>query len=218
LDGFTLRILDAGGAPANGTVQLPVFTYDPASVTTRTLDLGSVQFDTSALGPEWAIGTLALTDDGAGTIYLTGLSKGGGPADPYDTWAGPGNAFDEDKNGDGVDNGLAFLLGAASPDANALGLLPAPVPQPGGGLVLNFSCLPDASRGSANLYVEHSADLGVTDPWAASAAVTDSPGTPVNGVMFEVTPGTPLNSVKATISSTEAVAGKLFGRLRAEKP
>ena len=123
-----------------------------------------------------------------------------------------------DKNGDGVSNGLAFLLGAANPDANALGLLPAPVPQPGGGLVLNFKCLPDASRGGAMLYVEHSADLGVTDPWAASAAVTDRPGTPVNGVMFEVTPGTPLNTVKATISSTEAVAGKLFGRLRAEKP
>ena len=39
--------------------------------------------------------------------------------------AGPDNGFDEDKNGDGVENGIAFLLGAANPNADATGLLPA---------------------------------------------------------------------------------------------
>ena len=54
-----------------------------------------------------------------------------GVVSPYDTWSG-GAAFDADANGDGVKNGLAFLLGAANPNANALGLLPK-VTQSGGG-------------------------------------------------------------------------------------
>jgi autotransporter-associated beta strand protein len=68
---MNLKILDAGGTPA-ATDQLPVFTYDTGVV--RTLSLDSVVFDTSALGAGWNFGSLALTDDGAGIIYLTGLS------------------------------------------------------------------------------------------------------------------------------------------------
>jgi autotransporter-associated beta strand protein len=111
---ITLKILDAGGTPL-GTDQLPVFTYDAGVV--RTLDLGSVVFDTSALGTEWTIGTLALTDDGAGTIYLTGLSKSGG-GNPYDTWAARipdtnQRARGDDPDGDGFTNGEEFLFGTS---------------------------------------------------------------------------------------------------------
>ncbi len=70
--GFTLKILDAGGDPL-ATDQLPVFTY--GTLNSKNLSLGSVVFDTTALSG-WTIGTLALTDNGTGTIYLTGLSKG----------------------------------------------------------------------------------------------------------------------------------------------
>jgi len=70
LGNMTLKILDAGGKPS-ATDQLPVFTYDDG--VTRTL--GTVSFDTSALGETWDTSALSLVDDNAGTIYLTGLSN-----------------------------------------------------------------------------------------------------------------------------------------------
>ena len=51
-------------------------------------------FDASALDGSWTIGTLALNDAGAGTIYLTGLSQGS-DGNPYETWA----AQSPDTNG-----------------------------------------------------------------------------------------------------------------------
>ena len=73
----------------------------------------------------------------------------------------------------------------------------------------------DASRGSATLKVQHGSDLGISDPWV-SVPVTNA-GLPASGVTFSVTPGSPMNAVEATISSSEVVSGKLFGRLKAEQ-
>jgi autotransporter-associated beta strand protein len=132
---------------------------------------------------------------------------------PYDTWSG-GAPFDGDANGDGVDNGLAFLLGAADPNVSALDRLPV-VTQSGSDLVLTFSMLNAASRGTATLSVEHSSNLGISDPWTA-VVVPETSGGPTSGVSFAVTPGSPLNNVTATISSSEGASGKLFGRLKAQ--
>jgi hypothetical protein len=69
-----------------------------------------------------------------------------------------------------------------------------------------------ASRGTATLSVQHSGDLGVSDAWT-TVLVPDASGGPTSGVTFNVVGGDPLNSVSATISSSEAAGGKLFGRL-----
>jgi hypothetical protein len=69
LEGFTLNIIDAGGAPLAGD-QLPVFTY--GTLDSKTLDLGSVVFNTDG-APLWDAGSAQLIDDGNGTIYITGL-------------------------------------------------------------------------------------------------------------------------------------------------
>jgi len=45
------------------------------------------------------------------------------PSDPYASWSGEA-AFGDDENGDGVANGLAWVLGADTPDDAANGLLP----------------------------------------------------------------------------------------------
>jgi hypothetical protein len=148
----------------------------------------------------------------SGTITLTFDDvSGGGPG--YPNWSG-GEPFNEDKNGDGVENGLAFLLGAQNPDVNARGLLPAAIRNGSGGLELSFNCRNAATRGSATLSVQHSGDLGASDDWL-TALVPDIEGIsgPVNGVTFDVTLGDPLNTVKATIGSGEAIGGKLFGRV-----
>lgn len=131
---------------------------------------------------------------------------------PYADWSG-GAVFDADANGDGVSNGLAFLLGAADISVSARSLLPT-VSSSGGNLVLTFSMRNATNRGSATLSVQHSRDLGVADPWA-TVLVPDASDGPTNGVTFNVVEGNPLNSVVVIISSTEAAGGKLFGRLYA---
>ena len=131
--------------------------------------------------------------------------------DPYAVWSG-GAAFDADTNGDGVKNGLAFLLGASGPNASVT--LPT-VTQSAGNLVLTFQCLNSASRGSAVLNVEHSSNIGISDPWTAVVVPGASSG-PTSGVTFTVSPASAtLNNVTATISNSEAALGKLFGRLKA---
>jgi autotransporter-associated beta strand protein len=137
--------------------------------------------------------------------------------DPYLLWSG-GAAFDADSNNDGVKNGLAWLLGAPNKDANALGLLPK-VNQSGGGLIMKFTCLKLAGRGTATLSLQHSGDLGLTDPWF-SVAVPDV-ATTVGNVVFTVptTNADPnLVDLEATIPVTEALNGKLFGRVNVSQP
>ncbi|MEY4243070.1 MAG: hypothetical protein RLZZ245_655 [Verrucomicrobiota bacterium] len=129
----------------------------------------------------------------------------------YATWSG-GAVFEADANGDGVSNGLAFLLGAPDKDADALGLLPTPS-MSGGNLVLNFSMRNASSRGTATLSVQFSRDLGLSAPWK-TVLVPDATDGPIHGVTFNIVQGDPLHTVTAIISATEAAGGgKLFGRL-----
>jgi len=90
--------------------------------------------------------------------------------------------------------------------------------------VLTFDCLPSGARGTAELRVEHSSDLGIGDPGLATVDQVPDADDPTadNGVTFTVVAGPfgppATNTVTATIGSGEAAAGKLFGRLKAVKP
>jgi autotransporter-associated beta strand protein len=176
-------------------------------ITTGALTDGSLDgIDLS--GPIGVGGTGTLSTSGnAIVLTVTGLGSG----TPYENWATGGELFGDDANGDGVSNGLAFLLGASGPNDNALDLLPE-VTESGGGLVLNFDMLDAASRGTATLSVEHSSDLGIGDPWEA-ALVPDADNT-VNDVVFDIE-GSGTLDVIATIPAGKAAGGKLIGRLKA---
>ena len=181
--------------PASGTTTFTVqFAPTAAGIRNATLSIGNN--DTTGSEDPFVI-----------NISGTGQTK-------YQAWAG-GAAFDADANNDGISNGLAFLLGASTPSSAVS--LPVPA-ENNGDLVLTFSCLSDANRGGATLAVQHSSDVGVGDGWVSSAVVTNSPGAPVNGVTLSVVPGSPTNTVTATIDDSQAVDGKLFGRLKAENP
>ena len=136
------------------------------------------------------------------------------PVDPPETgfaaWASGSETFAGDANGDGVADGLAFLLGAADPSVDASGLLPS-MANTAEGLQLSFTMLDSASRGDATLNLMHSADLGTWTEVAIpeSDAVTD-------GVTFTIT-GTGTLNVTATIAHSHAVDGKLFGRVKANE-
>ena len=133
----------------------------------------------------------------------------GGGGSGYASWSG-GEPFDEDRNGDGVANGLAFVLGASDPDADALGLLPT-VTEGSGGIALTFQMLDATARGGVSVELEYSTTLAA-DSWT-SVAVPDT-STSVDGVVFAVTGVGPLG-VTATIPDSKASDGKLFGRLKA---
>ena len=156
--------------------------------------------------------------DGA-TDELRLVQSGGGTG--FATWATTGTlgpvTFEGDTNGDGVQDGMAFLLGAINPDDNAIGRLPK-VSESGGNLVLSFNCLPVSARGSATLKVAHSTNLA---SWTRTTNVVPDATNlvPDNNVTFTVAPGPvgppALNSVTATVNSAAAAGGKLFGRLEA---
>jgi len=139
------------------------------------------------------------------------------PTDPYLVWAGEGVLFGDDANGDGVPNGLAFLLGAEDPLDNALGRLPEPSKN-NDGLVLEFQALPTAARGTATLTLEYSTSLA-PGSWT-SVSVPGAVGNTTNGnVTFSITDSDPLDDtnpldVTATISAVAAPDGKLFARLQ----
>jgi autotransporter-associated beta strand protein len=208
ITGITITAQDASNATATGFTGTVTFsgtggfTGTSASFTLGELTGVSVTPTVSGSNLTFEV------DDGdshTGSTTITTIQT------QYAFWAG-GAAFDADTNGDGVKNGLAFLLGADGP-ASAI-TLPA-VSQSGGNLTMAFNYLKPANRGSASLSVEHSSNLGISDPWTA-VPVTDENSGPTNGVTFVVTAGDgTANGITATISSTEAASGKLFGRLNA---
>ena len=166
LDDFVLKILDADGIVENFTHQLPVFTYD--DITIRELQLGSVKFDTDALdGSRWDwSGGLALTDDGAGSIYLTGL-------------VGGAVAFMEWDGGTGIWSSASWNVGQA--------------PEPDATMIINHD---DAVLGPNVVTVDADYDaasaisIGQTYPAAVridtgvSLAVTNHVGVGVHGTLI----------------------------------
>lgn len=204
-DGTTLKLYVNGNLEGSANL-----TYVPATVNQPGFSLGSRNGSTAdpSYIQDVALYTRALTQAEIKNHYL---SSG------YGTWSG-GAAFGDDTNGDGVANGLAFLLGAADKDANALGRLPAPV-NDSGKLLMTFDCLAAAARGSAVLNVQFSNDLGAADPWtghevAVPGTIGSFPDTG-GGVSFEVSANGELLHVVATVAASKASAdGKLFGRLK----
>lgn len=141
-------------------------------------------------------------------------------ANPYSYWAGV-ETFDTDTNGDGVANGLAWLLGATDVNQNANALLPT-ADESSGDLYLGFTTLNATARGTASIKVQYSNDMGVADPWGShEAEVPTTTGvTTVNDIEFNIEPleGDYI-SVLARIPATAAGTGKkLFSRIKGVSP
>ena len=227
-----------GGPGATGTLITPLPLSQPVEVTlivsgdAEAADLSSPLTLTLPAGQtEVTFPVVAVEDfitEGNEQLILTVPSAAPGfqPAAPeaftltiidgitgYAAWATGDEPFDGDANGDGVQDGIAFLLGAADPGTDASGLLPTATENGSGDLILEFSCLPIADRGGSLLELQHSSDLGIGDPWT-SVSVPDANSGPTNGVTFAVTPGVGgLNDVVATIDASQGTGMRLFGRL-----
>lgn len=133
---------------------------------------------------------------------------------PYSVWGGNAG-FANDANGDGVENGLAWILGAADTAENALSSLPVSN-ENGGALTMNFSIVDTIAP--AQLFVEYTDSL--TDPitWT-SEEIPVSTGVgnyvSVSGeVLIDIVAGDP-GELSVTVSIDPASDGTVFGRLSA---
>lgn len=116
----------------------------------------------------------------------------------FEEWTGGGLLFSGDTNEDGVANGLAWLLGAPNPSAASQTILPGGS-ESSGNLVMTFSYLNAANRGSAVICIQYSQDLGLTDSWTNNTVVIPESDGTVDGVDFVITPNGNVNEVQATI-------------------
>ena len=231
---------DKSGGPVtvNTLVTYAVtFSEDMDATTVSAADFGNAGDAAITIGTvtETAPGvfTVPVTPTGAGTLQLkvnagavlkdiAGNALATAIADDttltvradYATWAG-GAACAADANNDGVANGMAWLLGSASPSANAGSLLPVPTHEVGK-LVLTFRCLKTALRGTAVLKVQYTNDLGQADPWTSHEALVPDTDGSVGSVVFDTTADADpaFIKVRAEIPASAASAGgRLFGRL-----
>jgi uncharacterized repeat protein (TIGR02543 family) len=148
----------------------------------------------------------------AGTVDVEALT-------PFAHWitagaGGEGNtaaAFTGDTNGDGVADGMAWLLTASDPAADANPLLPTAI-EDSGALEVTFRTLNQAHRDGAVLKLQYATDLGT---WT-TVTVPEESGTQ-DGVDFVITPSGDHHEVKASISPGAAgTDGSLFMRLSGE--
>ena len=217
ITGITLTAQDASNATATGFTGTVTFGGTGGFSGTSANFVAGVLTGVSVT-PTVAGGNLTLTvTDGALPTAHTGSATITTIQSQFAAWSN-GAAFDADSNGDGVKNGLAWLLGAANPSVNATALLPV-ASQSAGKLVMTFNCLSAANRGTSALNLQYSKDCGLVDLWSSHQAAV--PGTApttatVNSVNFTTTVNGALVHVVAEIPASAASPGtKLFGRINA---
>lgn len=160
--------------------------------------------------------TAAIT--GNGRLYVNVDVPGGSP---YDTWAaanglnGTNDGPLDDPDKDGVTNVLEFVLGG-NPSLSSPDVLPDLVVNPTS-FIFTFTRNDDSEL-----------EVALAFQWGATLATWSTPvvigtaSTPANGngVTVDVNEGIPATNpdvITVTVPRTNAVAGKLFGRLQAVK-
>lgn len=219
--------LTASTAAITGTLAVEVngATSDQLAVTGN-LDITGASLEVSLLGggftqPSYVIATYGGTLTGTFATVTPGYSVtyGGGQivlqqqtASAFETWATSKGVtgFDTDSDGDGIPNGIEFVLGGepnpASPNANSAALLPTVSRNLAGDLVFVFRRA-DAAASLAPA-VEYDSDLAGT--WATAEGG-------VNGVVINETNdgfGAGIDRVEVIIPNSQVVAGKIFARLK----
>ena len=210
------------GVPING---ITITAKDEAGLTVESFT-GTVNFGgtggfsgTSANFVNGQVTGVSLTPTLAGTNMTLTADNGAGITGSatittiqtqYDAWSG-GMAADDDANGDGVENGLAWVLGAASPKENAITLMPD---------------IDDTSDPEYYIFNYRRRDAAVTNPGTTIEAqhAGDSSGwDPLvhDGTNIIIAPvddfhGPGIDKVQVKVKRTFAPGGSLFMRLGVE--
>ena len=200
------------GAPQTDFTETPrTIVIMQATATLNGFNASSVTIDDSAFA---GTGSWAAAQNGL-NIELT-YTPGGG--DAYDTWAstnitsGP-TGFDEDANGDGLANGLNFVLGG-NPNNVDFSILPSGS-QSAGDFSFDFK-RSDDSEGITTQTFQWSTNLSNWNDVAIGAA---SSGPDADGVTVTVAENTNNpDDVTIFVPGTNAPDGKVFGRFIATRP
>lgn len=148
---------------------------------------------------------------GGGGLAIDDISLSGDfiPSQPtYDSWAA-GPAVEADSNGDGVQNGIAWVLGAASPSASANSLLPTvdSTSEPGY-MIFNYRRADEAHNDPKTaIEVEYGSDL-----LGWTTAVHDNDNVKIS--MDDDFYGTGIDRVQVKLKQSLDPGGRLFSRLK----
>jgi fibronectin-binding autotransporter adhesin len=205
--GFTLgstTTSTSSVALTNGTVKI-TGAVDNASDYLLMTATGGFTFTDPLTQLDAPIAAYELQIKGSGTELWLAYTAG---TPPYDTWSG-GAAANIDSNSDSVSNGVAWVLGAADPNANAIGLLPtSDITTDPSYLIFTFrrSDLAYADTNTA-ISVEYGSDL---TGWTTAA----DNGVDIFVDEFNDFYGLGTDKVEVAITKSLFPAGKLFARLK----
>jgi autotransporter-associated beta strand protein len=168
-----------------------------------------------------ATGTWSVQSDGDNLI----LDYSAGPPSLYETWSlsmgldgspGKESGFSDDPEGDGVDNGLEWILGGDPLAQDAAATLPVAIGDAAAGLALHFTRNED-SIGEASLFVEWDSDLEGGFAHSLEVEAFDSVD-PATGATVSVDANATPDAITVTIPASNAPDGKIFARLKATQP
>jgi len=227
VSGGTLALDSANPNNESSTVTIA------SSGATLELNFGGTDFVQSLVigtDPPLADGVYEAIGNPGGGIEIaqitgTGTLTVGAPAgSAYDSWTvskgltgAPGSgtdpAFDADLNGNGLGNGLEWILGG-NPLVSDPSVFPS-ASADGSGLTITFTREED-SIGETTLSVEFGHQLS---SWPKSATIgATSSGPDGNGVVVTINTAVSPDAVSVFIPDSNAVGGKLFSRLKATQP
>jgi len=218
---------DAGGTPQNVTLSTAV----TLSVTTGSGTVGGTFSGTIPAGSN-SLTISGVTYSKAETPVVFTATRTGGDAladgasasftvrSRYDAWiAGyPGvgglTGFSDDPDGDGIGNGLEWVLGG-DPSVAGRSILPAVAGSAGGGVTLVFNRSIDTIS-ETTLTVEWDTVFGGAFAHSVAVGAANS-GPDANGVTVSVDTPSP-GQVTVHIPASNAAGGLLFARLHVSQP
>jgi hypothetical protein len=205
---------DLSGSATGGVGDFLTHTWSLVSGPAPVAFADPTSLDTSVSFSRIGVYTVRLTStDTVGSSFAEAVLTVGyeSAQSAFEAWSGNGGlSFDGDANGDGVADGLAWLLGARNPFESAENLLPVGLVNPSTGEVeFIFSVLNEAARGSAPVKLLYSTDLR---NW--SSLPVPAEGGTFNGVEFIITADGTVNNVVAILpQSPGAISSTVFVRL-----